>query len=126
MKPCVAEILPIETLGWGRFVKLVGQANAELARFDGILQDVINPGVLLSPLSTNEAVLSSKIEGTQATLQEVLAFEAKPDIKNAKYNDIQEVLNYRKAMSFAVEWLQERSITLNMIKQTHKILLQGV
>ena len=126
MKPCVAEILPIETLDWGRFVKLVGQANAELARFDGILQGVINPGVLLSPLSTNEAVLSSKIEGTQATLQEVLAFEAKPDIKNAKYNDIQEVLNYRKAMSFAVEWLQERSITLNMIKQAHKILLQGV
>jgi Fic family protein len=125
MEPFIPDWLPIETLQWSKYVRLVGQANAELARFDGILQAIINPAGLLSPLTTNEAVLSSKIEGTQATLEEVLTFEAKPD-KNIKSDDIQEVLNYRKAMSFAVNWLNERMVTLNMIRQSHDILLNSV
>lgn len=126
-KPCIPESLPITSLNYGKYLRLVGQANAELARFDGLLQTIVNPAVLLSPLSTNEAVLSSKIEGTQATLQEVLSFEAKPDIKNTKYEEIFEILNYRKAMSFAFDWLAEkRPINLNMLKQAHKILLTDV
>lgn len=127
IKPCIPERLPINSLKYGKYIRLVGQANAELARFDGLLQTIINPSILLSPMSTNEAVLSSKIEGTQATLQEVLSFEAKPDIKNTKYDEIFEILNYRKAMSFAFDWLVEkRPINLNMLKQTHKILLKDV
>ncbi len=55
---------------------LVGQANAALARYDGLLQGIPNPAVMLSPLTTQEAVLSSKIEGTQATVDEVLEQEA--------------------------------------------------
>ncbi len=70
--------LPIENLKWESFVHLIGKANAEIARFDGLLQTIPNPSVLLSPLTTNEAVLSSRIEGTQATLKEVLEFEANP------------------------------------------------
>jgi Fic family protein len=126
MKPCIPDSLPVKSLDWSKYIKYVGQANAEIARFDGILQAIINPGVLLSPLTTNEAVLSSRIEGTQATLEEVLTFEAKPDITSARYEDIREVLNYRKAMSFAMDWLKERRITLNMIQQTHNILLDSV
>ncbi len=126
-KPCIPESLPITSLNYGKYIRLIGQANAELARFDGLLQTIVNPAVLLSPLSTNEAVLSSKIEGTQVTLQEVLSFEARPDIKNTKYDDIFEILNYRKAMSFAFDWLTEkRPINLNMLKQVHKILLTDV
>ncbi|MBO9497183.1 hypothetical protein J7438_24295 [Thalassotalea sp. G20_0] len=55
---------------------LVGEANAELARYDGLLQGIPNPAVMLSPLTTQEAVLSSKIEGTQATVDEVLGGRA--------------------------------------------------
>ncbi len=51
---------------------MVGKANAALARYDGVLQALPNPAVLLSPITANEAVLSSRIEGTQATLEEVL------------------------------------------------------
>jgi filamentation induced by cAMP protein fic len=127
INPCIPENLPIASLDYRKYVRLVGQANAELARFDGLLQTIVNPAVLLSPMSTNEAVLSSKIEGTQATLQEVLSFEAKPDIKNTKYDEIFEILNYRKAMTFAFGWLVEkRPINLSMLKQTHKILLTDV
>ncbi len=125
MTPCAAQVLPITTLHWEKYIRQIGRANAELARFDGILQGILNPHVLLSPLTTNEAVLSSKIEGTRATLQEVLVFEANPKANNEKYNDIQEILNYRKAMAFAVDWLNDRHITLGMIKQTHYILLDG-
>ena len=76
MKPYIPDVLPLQDLNWGKFVGLIGKANAELARYDGILQGIVNPQVLLSPLTTKEAVLSSRIEGTQATLEEVLEFEA--------------------------------------------------
>ncbi len=87
---------------------------------------IINPGVLLSPLSTKEAVISSKIEGTQASLEEVLKYEASPDIKTEKYDDIREIMNYREAMRFAIQWMKEKPITLNLIKQMHGALLDGV
>jgi Fic family protein len=67
----IPDKLPLDCLDWTKFIRLIGQANAELARYDGILQGIINPQVLLSPLTTQEAVLSSKIEGTQASLEEV-------------------------------------------------------
>lgn len=124
--PFIPDKLPLPTLNWVRFVSLIGQANAEIARYDGILQGIPNPKVLLSPLTTNEAVLSSKIEGTLASLEEVLAFEASPDIKNEKYHDIQEIINYRKAMNHAVKWLDNKPITLNLIKEIHGILLDSV
>ena len=55
---------------------LVGPANAAVARYDGVLSAIPNAHVLLSPLTTQEAVLSSRIEGTQATMGEVLTYEA--------------------------------------------------
>jgi len=126
MQPFIPNTLPLEKLDWAHFVPLIGQANAELARYDGILQGIINPNVLLSPLTSKEAVLSSKIEGTQATLKEVLEFEASPDVKTKKYKDIQEIINYRQSMHFAVEWLNNKPLTLNLIRKIHGILLDSV
>lgn len=54
----------------------MGQANAALARYDGLLESLVNPEVLLSPLLTKEAELSSRIEGTIATANEVYQREA--------------------------------------------------
>ena len=76
MKPYEAQRLPLDCIDWAAHVTLIGRANAALARYDGMLQSIVNPAVLLSPLTTREAVLSSRIEGTQATLGEVLEFEA--------------------------------------------------
>ena len=57
---------PLKCLDYARLnSRKVGLANAALARYDGLLQSVINPGVMLSPLTNREAVLSSRIEGTQ-------------------------------------------------------------
>jgi len=126
MKPYEPQPLPLPKLQWESLIRLIGPANAALARYDGILQGIINPAVLLSPLRTQEAVLSSRIEGTQATLKEVLVFEASHELKPEKAQDIQEIINYRTAMQMAVESLAVRPISLNLIKQIHSILLDTV
>ena len=126
MKPYIPENLPLQNLDWQHLIRLTSEANRKLARYDGILQTMPNPVLLLSPLTTQEAVLSSRIEGTQATLEEVLKFEADPKQQTEKNADIQEVINYRKATSAAVEEMNKRPISLNLIKNMHSVLLQGV
>ena len=76
MPPCIPDELPLADLNWRALLPLIGKANGALARYDGMLQTLPNPAVLLSPITVNEAVLSSRIEGTQATLDEVLEFDA--------------------------------------------------
>ena len=93
---------------WEQLIPLVGPANAAVARQDGTLAAVPNASVLLSPLTTQEAVLSSRIEGTQAG--EVLEYEAWGDTDDPTSDreaDILEVLNYRRAMRVAVDLLNE-------------------
>jgi len=120
---------PPKRIEWERLIPLIGPANAALARYDGTLAAISNSALLLSPLMTQEAVLSSRIEGTQATMAEVLEFEAgliteAPD--EHRTADIQEVLNYRKAMWRAVELLKELPLCQRLIKEAHKVLMQGV
>ncbi len=128
MEPHIPRELPIKDLEFSQLIKFVGDANAEVARYDGLLQGIVNPQVLLSPLTMQEAVLSSRIEGTQATLDEVLEQEAGL-IENktvGKTEDIQEIVNYRKALMLAKDELNERPITLLLVREMHKILLDSV
>jgi Fic family protein len=134
MQPYIPDTLPLKTIDWERHVTLIGKANAALARYDGILLGMVNPQVLLSPLTTREAVLSSRIEGTQASLEEVLQYEAdvgdpeknqvQPD--SPQIHDIHEIINYRKAMGTAVEKMAGRPFGINTIRELHRILLAGV
>ena len=75
MKPFWPDRLPIE-IDWTPLIPSMGRSNRALANFNGALFLLPNPDVLLAPLTTREAVLSSKIEGTQATLGDVMRFEA--------------------------------------------------
>lgn len=126
MKPYIPESLPLTNLDHGRLIRLIGPANAALARYDGLLQSVINPRVMLSPLTTQEAVLSSKIEGTQATVDEVLEYEAGMEFDPEKVHDIQEIVNYRTALSSAKEALEQRSLSLSLLRQMHGVLMNSV
>lgn len=125
-KPYQPDQLPVENLDYRQLFALVGAANAELARYDGLLQGIPNPAVMLSPLTTQEAVLSSKIEGTQATVDEVLAQEAGLEKQGEKYKDIQEISNYRSALYQASEHLKSYPIRLSFILDLHRILLDSV
>ena len=120
---------PPATLDWQRLLPLIGPANAAIARYEGILRGVPNPNLLLSPLTAQEAVLSSRIEGTQATLGEVLEFEAQGlanDESTPKKADIHEVLNYRKALNEATRLMADLPLSQRLIRQTHAVLMQGV
>ncbi len=120
---------PPPDLDWPRLLPLIGPANAAVARYEGVLHGVPNPNVLLSPLTTQEAVLSSRIEGTQATLGEVLEFEAEdgpPDESTPKKADIREVLNYRAALNEATRLMDELPLSQRLIRRTHEVLMQGV
>lgn len=120
------DALPLTQLDWRRLLPLVGQANAALARYDGLLQGIPNPAVMLSPLTTQEAVLSSKIEGTQATVDEVLEQEAGLLKEGEKFQDIQEISNYRAALYAAREHLKDYPIRLAFVRELHRILMSSV
>lgn len=126
MDPYEPQALPLADLDYRRLIAQVGEANAALARYDGLLQGMVNPEILLSPLTDQEAVLSSKIEGTQATLEEVLEHEAGRQYDENKTHDIQEVLNYRTALRLAQDYLKDRPIRLNLVLQLHKVLMSSV
>jgi Fic family protein len=120
---------PPATLDWEKLIPLVGPANAAVARYDGLLNAIPNAAVLLSPMMTQEAVLSSRIEGTQATMGEVLEFEAETgqtSVSDEKRDDIEEILNYRKAMRHAEELLKDLPLCQRVIKAAHAVLLDGV
>ena len=120
---------PPADLDWRRLLPLIGPANAAIARYDGVLHGIPNPNVLLAPLTAQEAVLSSRIEGTQATLSEVLEFEAggtENDESTPKKADIREVLNYRRALNEAAGLLAELPLSQRLIKRLHEVLMQGV
>lgn len=128
MKPYVPQSLPLKQIDWTGLVTLMGQAHDALARYDGMLQSMVNPVILLSPLTTQEAVLSSRIEGTQASFEEVLKYEAdmKEGLGDSKQADIQEIINYRKAMGTAVKEMKKLPLCLNLVKKLHAILLDSV
>jgi Fic family protein len=128
MKPYYPVELPLDKIDWAAHVNIIGKANAAIARYDGILSGIVNSEILLSPLTTQEAVLSSRIEGTQASLEEVLQYEAdsKENIEPSKKADIHEIINYRKAMALAMGRFKERPLCLNLLRELHAVLLNSV
>ena len=127
MKPYVPQGLPIQEIAWEPLIPLIGPANRSLALYEGILYGVPNPEVLLSPITTQEAVLSSRIEGTIATLGEVLKFEAgeEPE-EESRRHDFLEIINYRRALRHAEAALKDRPFSLNLLLELHEILLDSV
>lgn len=84
-----------------------------------------NPHLLIRPFVTREAVLSSRIEGTQATVGEILANEAGAMTKHSR-EDLQEVNNYIKALDYGIKRLGELPLSLRLIRELHEKLMQGV
>lgn len=106
----------------------IGRAHRAIGTLSGLLVSVRNLDLFITPLLTKEAVLSSRIEGTQATLEDVLRYEAEEKIseKDEKEKDIREIINYRQAIHAAMEELKDKPIGENLIKKVHYVLLDSV
>ncbi len=126
-KPAVPSTLPLSFTDWSSLVPLMGKANRHLADYNGMLRHLPNAAMLLAPLTVQEAVLSSRIEGTLATMSEVLQFEAgEYPQRESRRQDIEEILNYRSALQMATTELKRRPFSLNLLLQLHAVLLDGV
>jgi Fic family protein len=127
MKPFIIQNLPISDIDYTRLVILIGAANRKLSLYSGLLEAIPNVDVLTAPMTIQEAVASSKIEGTQASFSEIFKSEVGEKYDSSKSADIQEVINYKNALLKAKEIFVTRPfIHINLIKSLHEILLFGV
>ena len=123
------ERFPPKTMDWDRLLPLIGPAHAAVAAYEATLYGIPNTPVLLSPLVTQEAVLSNRIEGTITTLTEVLTFEAEGEAASESPSvaaNMHEVLNYRIALYAAIGLMNEIPLSQRLIRRAHYELMQGV
>ncbi len=106
-------------------VGLLSDADRGLGNLAGIGQLLPNPHLLIAPYIRREAVLSSRIEGTQASLSDLLFFEAAEE-EPPRAPDVQEVRNYVRAMEYGLERLAKLPLSLRLVREIHARLMRGV
>lgn len=120
-------------LDWDtKLVSVVAEAERSLGELAGLGRNIPNPHLLVAPFVRREAVLSSRIEGTQADIADLYGYEAgqltlpgfpKP---TASESDLREVLNYVMALEYGLQRLGELPVSLRLIRELHERLLRGV
>lgn len=109
-------------------VRSLSRADAALSELSGISQILPNPKILIGPLVRREAVLSSRIEGTQSSLSDLLLDEATPTpaAGSERADDLREVHNYVAALEYGVVRLKDLPISLRLVRELHARLMEGV
>jgi len=115
--------LPPELEWDNTLVSMVSRADLALGTLSGLGETLSNPHLLIYPFIRREAVLSSRIEGTQSSLSDLLLFEA---TRVEKQRDVREVQNYVRAMEYGLKRLEELPLSLRLIRELHSILMEGV
>ena len=106
-------------------LNLLSRADLALGRLDGAALFLPNPDLFVAMFVRQEAVLSSQIEGTQSTLEDVLEFEVDETGVDLP-KDIGEVVNYVNAMDYGLKRLKDLPLSLRLIREIHERLLRGV
>ncbi|MFN2272886.1 MAG: Fic family protein, partial [Anaerolineae bacterium] len=101
-------------------------ADQALGRLAGLGATLPNPHILIVPFMHREAVLSSQIEGTQASLSDLYAYEAMPLSLFDHPADVREVHNYVRALEYGLERLSSLPLSLRLIRELHEHLMAGV
>jgi Fic family protein len=117
--------LPPEIAWTPRLVWVLSQADRLLGRLAGEGRRLPNSHVLIRPFVRREAVYSSRIEGTQATLGELLAAEAGAAVERSP-EDLREVGNYVAALEHGMERLKTLPLSLRLVRELHEKLMTGV
>lgn len=103
-------------------LKLLVESSRSLQKLDTAAQLIPSAGLFISMYVRKEALLSSQIEGTQCTLEDVLD----PEIDMNRNLDVADVINYVKATQYALERLQSLPICNRLLRETHELLMDGV
>lgn len=103
---------------------VLSEATLALGRLDGVIGLLPNPALFVAMYVRQEAVLSSQIEGTQASLTDVLRFEVS-DEDDLRVPDVEEVVNYVAAMNYGLGRLDELPLSLRLIREIHQRLMDG-
>ncbi len=104
-------------------VSVMSRADIALGTLSGLGETLPNPHLLIYPFIRREAVLSSRIEGTQSSLSDLLLFEA---TQVEKRGDVREVQNYVRAMEYGLKRLNELPLSLRFLRELHGVLMEGV
>lgn len=111
----------------GELVKLLSRADAALSELSGVGRLLPNPHLLIAPWMAREAVLSSRIEGTRASLSDVLIDEVGGERVGVKPpDDLGEVRNYIVALEHGIERLPKLPLSLRLVREIHAKLMKGV
>jgi Fic family protein len=106
-------------------INLLSDADRLLGELSGTGRLLPNPYLLIAPYVRREAVSSSRIEGTQASLNDLFFFEAEEQ-QLPKVPDVREVRNYVRAMEYGINRLKKLPVSIRLVKEIHKILMEGV
>lgn len=109
-------------------VHALSEADRALGELAGLGSTLPNPYLLARPITVREAVLSSRIEGTQANLQDVYLYETgQITLPNLQIpNDTREVYQYIQALDYCLNRLQTLPMSLRLIQEAHRVLMTGV
>lgn len=106
-------------------LELLSEADRALARLDGVGSILPNPNLFVGTYVRHEAVLSSQIEGTQSTLEDIFEYEV-GEKGLALPQDVEEVVNYVRALNTGLRRLGELPLSLRLIREIHATLMDGV
>lgn len=104
-------------------LSLLSRADLALGRLDGVIRTVPDPDLFVGMYVRQEAVLSSQIEGTQSTLEDLLNVELEP--RSGLSSDVGEIVNYVAAMNHGLKRLPEFPLSLRLIREIHSELLRS-
>lgn len=121
----IPHTLPPDIEWTEELVKSLSRADLILGKLAGEGSALPNSHLLIRPFVTREAVLSSRIEGTQATIAEIFANEAGAQVKRSQ-EELDEVKNYISAMEYGIKRLRDLPLSIRLIKEIHFELMQGV
>jgi Fic family protein len=104
----------------------LADAASALGELKGLGHSLANPHLLIAPFIRREAVLSSRIEGTQASLSDLYAYEAVQLSMFSRPTDVREVHNYVRALEYGLQRLETLPLSLRLIRELHARLMEGV
>lgn len=116
--------LPPDLSADWEFARSLSKADRALSELAGVGRTMPNPHLLIGPFVRREAVLSSRIEGTQADITDLYAYEAGQPAPAE--SDVREVLNYVRALEYGLERLSTLPVSLRLIRELHERLMAGV